>query len=85
MNFNLKHLVLSIIAVIFIMGSAAVADVAQLRGVGQDAHNSRVLDESKGAVTVDANAAIPSGHPTCPPHNLGSTCGPIFRSTCEPN
>ena len=60
MNFNLKHLVLSIVSVIFIMGSAAVADVTQLRGVGADAHNSRVLDENEVP-----SATTPS--PTFPP------------------
>ena len=65
MNFNLKHLVLSIVAVIFIMGSAAVADVTQLRGVGEDAHNSRALQ---------------TGCPRGPPRSLnGNKCLRFLR------
>ena len=59
MNFNLKHFIVSTVAVIFLSGSIAVANTTQLRGrtltrtrdLGVDDTNSTEFDDSDVTVT----------------------------------
>jgi hypothetical protein len=60
MNFNLKHLILSTVAVIFIMGGVAVAETTQLRGgnmsddIGTYAVVSSFDDSSDGELVTSS-------------------------------